>query len=327
MDPPIIEKENCPRGNGWRHKTFEIIFGHHTPAGLAFDLFLLVAILISVIIVCVETLPQFQITADMSAAERQAIQAYQKWFLFSEVAFTVLFTVEYGLRVWCVENPWKYVFSFFGMVDLLAVIPSLIGLVLYFSGAIDTKEVVGAAGSYTVIRSLRLLRVFRLIRIGKWEKESSELAGAIWKARSKVIVFILVVMITVVMAGTLMYELEHTRNDKFKSIPEGIYWAIVTMTTVGYGDIVPTTFLGKFISSLLILIGYSLIIVPTGFVSAEVVGSKGLLQDDHPRSDHERRPDPTPDIDHSRTCDSCQLRGHQRDAQFCRACGNQLIES
>lgn len=306
MNTKTVELENCPENRGWRYKTFEIIFGHHTPAGLGFDIGLLLAIVASVIIVCAETLPEFQITADTSAQAKERIRVFQQWFLTAEVIFTLLFAIEYGLRIWCVQTPWKYIASFFGVVDLLAVLPSLIGIFFYFSGLIDTDEVVGAAGSYTVIRSLRLLRVFRLIRIGRLENESGELAGAVWKARAKVVVFILVVMITVVMAGTLMYELEHKMNDKFNSIPEGIYWAIVTMTTVGYGDIVPTTFMGKFISSLLILIGYSLIIVPTGFVSAEVIGAKGKKD--------------------TRQCSQCQLLGHDVDAKYCKECGAKLPE-
>ena len=295
-----LDLQNRPAGDGLRYRTFEVIFGHHTFAGLAFDLTLLLAIVVSVVIVCLETVPSFQNQIEDGNA--------QNWFLAAEVGFTLLFAFEYGLRVWCVFNPWKYVFSFFGMVDLLAVLPSLVGLLLFFCGLVGTDQVVGAAGSYTVIRSLRLLRVFRLMRIGRLEKESSELAGAVWKARSKVVVFVLVVMITVVMAGTLMYEIEHghnPNNSKFQSIPEGIYWAIVTMTTVGYGDIVPTTFLGKFISSLLILIGYSLIIVPTGFVSAEVIGAKGVARDD-------------------RRCPACGFRGHDTDARFCKQCGKAL---
>lgn len=299
----LVEVENSPDGSGIRFKVFEIIFGHHTPAGLAFDLTLLVAISVNVILVCLETVPEIKDSMQSDAS-------VFNWFLIAEVFFTLLFAFEYGIRVWCVKNPWKYVFSFFGVVDVLAVVPSLIGLILVFTFEFGSgNQLDTATGSYTVIRSLRLLRVFRLIRIGKLENESSELASAVWRARVKVFVFVLVVLITVVIAGTLMYELEHRQTDsKFQSIPEGIYWAIVTMTTVGYGDIVPTTFLGKFISSLLILIGYSLIIVPTGFVSAEVIGSRGVQVRD------ERR------------CSNCELLGHEFDARYCKACGNALPE-
>ncbi|MEC9091212.1 MAG: ion transporter [Planctomycetota bacterium] len=308
MNNPEIDLENRPPGTGWRYKTFEVVFGHQTRAGLGFDLCLLIAIICSVVIVSVETLPQFQLREGIEIEGAQEIRLLQRWFLFAEVGFTLLFTIEYGLRIWCVGNPWKYIFSFYGMVDLLAVLPSLIGLLLYLSGLLGTNEVSGAAGSYTVIRSLRLLRIFRLMRIGKLERESGELAGAIWKARSKIIVFVFVVLITVVLAGTLMYELEYRTNSKFQSIPEGIYWAIVTMTTVGYGDITPTTFLGKFVSSLLILIGYSLIIVPSGFVSAEVISGRGVT------------------TTNNRECHSCGWVGHDHEASYCKHCGALLAE-
>lgn len=294
----------------WRAKTHEIIFGHQTRAGWIFDIWLLIAIVISVMLASMETLPNVQ--------KRLATDpGLRYWFFGAEVVLTLMFAVEYALRVWCVEDWRKYVFSFFGIVDLLAVLPTLIGITWYsISAAPETGELsdLSATGSYTIIRSLRLLRIFRLIRIGRLEEESIELAGAVWKARTKVVVFLLVVLITVVIAGTLMYELEHRDNQRFQSIPEGIYWAIVTMTTVGYGDIVPTTYLGKFISSLLILIGYSLIIVPTGFVSAEAVKS--------PKSrtgGQAEKPNP-------KACPACQETGHPLDARYCYACGR-LLES
>ena len=176
--------ENRPEGSGWRFKIFEIIFGHHTPAGLAFDLTLLFAIGFNVILVCLETVPSIE--------DRLKVDAeFRNWFLVAEVFFTLLFALEYAVRIWCVRNPWKYVFSFFGIVDLLAVLPSLIALVWFFSVVFGSADDIGTAtGSYSVIRSLRLLRVFRLIRVGKLENESSELAGAIWKARVKVFVFV-----------------------------------------------------------------------------------------------------------------------------------------
>ena len=288
-EPAPRHEDNRPSTAGLRQWIFDIIFGHHTFLGLSFDLSLLAAIICSVIVVCLETVEEFG--------------NYQRFFLTAEIAFTILFGVEYLVRIWCVERAWRYVFSFFGLVDLLSVLPSLVGLTMMSLGWFTVDQIVAGTGSYAVIRSLRLLRVFRLMRIGKLEIESAELAQAVWKARSKVVVFLGAVMITVIIAGTLMYEIEgfHAESE-FDSIPQGIYWAIVTMTTVGYGDIVPKTVAGQIVSSMLILIGYSLIIVPTGFVSAEVIRT--------------RQP--------NRACDQCGRAGHDSEAVYCMICGNRL---
>ena len=295
-DAETTEIENQPDGNGWRFKTHQIIFGHSTFAGYWFDIGLLFAISASIFVICVETVPEFRGAKEL--------------FIFAEVAFTIFFAIEYGLRIWCVKRPFKYACSFFGIVDLLAIIPSVIGLLLFLFHVISTNEIANGTGSYAVIRSLRLLRVFRLMRIGRLEKESSELASAVWKARAKVVVFLLTVIITAIIAGTLMYEIEgfnDTKNEsQFHSIPEGIYWAIVTMTTVGYGDIVPQTILGRLVSSLLILIGYSLIIVPTGFVSAEVIGQRQLK------------------VDGKKKCKKCGEVGHDVRAVYCKICGDKF---
>ena len=297
-DKPIT-LDNRPRSGALRQRVFDIIFGHHTALGLGFDIALLIAILLSVVVASIETMP-----------EVQGIQHYTYFFLISEIAFTVFFAIEYLTRVWCVEKASKYIFSFFGIVDLLSVLPFFIAFAWMMTGNHSADEIVNGTGSFAVIRSLRLLRVFRLLRIGRLEKESSELASAVWKARTKVVVFLGTVMITVIMAGTLMYEIEKINPDEtqIKSIPEGIYWAIVTMTTVGYGDIVPKTFPGKIVSSMLILIGYSLIIVPTGFVSAEVVANRAKFR-------------------RNQLCSSCQHRGHDTDAKFCKICGSHLQKS
>ena len=168
-----------------------------------------------------------------------------------------------------------------------------------------------------MIRSLRLLRAFRIFKLGWFQNEAEDLGNAVWRSRAKITVFITVVMILVTVAGTLMYEIEGWRDlsnptgggpSQFESIPDGIYWAIVTMTTVGYGDIVPTTVPGKILSAVLILIGYSLIIVPTGFVSAEIIGRKKEAATS------------------SRACSSCLAKGHDDDAAFCKLCGQPLVE-
>jgi voltage-gated potassium channel len=216
--------------------------------------------------------------------------------------FTGLFTVEYLMRVYCVKRPMRYIWSFWGMVDLLAFLPDYFMLIPALSSSGFHSR------GFSVIRSLRLLRVFRIFRLGWFQFEADDLANAIWKARAKIIVFLAVVMIIVTVVGTLMYEIENTISDssQFTSIPDGIYWAIVTMTTVGFGDLVPTTIAGKFLSAMLILIGYSLIIVPTGFVSAEIMESK-------------RKSNIS-----TRSCASCVTEGHDADAKYCKYCGDLL---
>ncbi|MCA9121900.1 MAG: ion transporter [Planctomycetaceae bacterium] len=269
----------------WRDKLYEVIFEADTRAGQWFDIGLLIAILISVSVVCLETVEDLD-------------RVYGRWFYHAEWTLTVLFTIEYVLRVVCVRRPLGYALSFYGIVDLLSFLPT------YISGF-----GFGRVGSFAVIRSFRLLRVFRVLKLIHLTSESEDLASAVWRARGKIVVFLAVVFITVTIAGTSMYEVErlHNPNDtQFTSIPQSIYWAIVTMTTVGYGDIVPQTTLGKMLSALLILVGYSLIIVPTGFVSAEAVNIR-------------RKQDTL-----TQTCPYCLVEGHQTDAVFCRVCGRPL---
>jgi len=215
--------------------------------------------------------------------------SYSQWFLIAEWTVTILFTIEYALRLICVRKPLGYATSFYGIVDLISFLPTYLG----------------GFGSFAVVRSFRLLRVFRILKLIHLTSESEDLASAVWRARGKIVVFLSVVFITVTIAGTAMYEVERLyspTDTQFTSIPQSIYWAIVTMTTVGYGDIVPQTTLGKILSALLILVGYSLIIVPTGFVSAEAVESR--------RKRHAS----------TQTCPYCLAEGHQSDIQFSRNC-------
>lgn len=276
--------EYQPRA-AWRDKVYEVIFEADTRAGQWFDIGLLVAILLSVSIVCLETVEELD-------------RVYDRWFYYAEWTLTVLFTIEYVLRLVCVRRPVGYAMSFYGIVDLLSFLPTYVSV--FGSGRV---------GSFAVIRSFRLLRVFRVLKLIHLTSESEDLAGAVWRARGKIIVFLSVVFITVTIAGTAMYEVERLhspRDTQFTSIPQSIYWAIVTMTTVGYGDIVPQTTLGKMLSALLILVGYSLIIVPTGFVSAEAIET--------------RRRQKTL----TQTCPYCMAEGHLSDAVFCRLCGKPL---
>lgn len=268
---------------GVRANVHRVIFGADTFGGVVFDVALLVAIVLSVIVVCLETVKGMD--------GWMPLLKQLRWF------FTILFTIEYALRIYCVRRPIRYIFSFWGIIDLLSFLPDYF---LLTSSEAHTR-------SFSVIRSLRLLRVFRIFKLGWFQSEADDLANAIWRARAKIIVFLTVVMIIVTVAGTLMYEIESAidKDNLFGSIPEGIYWAIVTMTTVGFGDIVPHSVPGKILSALLILLGYSLIIVPTGFVSAEIIESRRKLHS-------------------TRSCSFCVTEGHDADAKFCKYCGELL---
>lgn len=301
-------------------KIHEIIFGSHTPAGLTFDILLLFAIIASVVVTSLESVGW--IRHDW-ASELFAL----KWF------FTGLFTVEYLLRLYCVRRPLKYAFSMWGIIDLLAVLPDYL-LLIFFTGGMPSSR-----SAFSVIRSLRLLRVFRILNLSWFQHEGEDLSNAIWRARGKIVVFLMVVMIIVTVSGTIMFEVERANaplamtavqqedgssimvgavdsygepvsTSQFDSIPDGIYWAIVTMTTVGFGDIVPITFGGKVLSAILILVGYSLIIVPTGFVSAEVIDARKRKQLEKKVT--------------AISCPSCITEGHDEDAVYCKYCGEKL---
>ena len=268
---------------------YDIIFEADVPAGRWFDIALLFAILASITIVSLETVPDYQ--------DRPGLMAF---FGIAEWILTILFTIEYVLRLICVRKPLKYAFSFWGMIDLLSILPSYVTI---FVGS--------SSRSFVILRSVRLLRVFRVLKLWRMMNEADELSAAIWKARNKIIVFVAVVLVAVTISGTLMYHIEALtadgvdRSSQFTSIPQAMYWAIVTMTTVGYGDVVPQTAAGKIISAVLILLGYSLIIVPSTFVSAEILHNQQAETEDHP-------------------CHVCDA-GHQReDATFCYRCGARL---
>jgi voltage-gated potassium channel len=266
----------------WRKKLHEVIFEADTPAGKLFDVVLLIAILLSVLAVSLETV-EF------------ANPSISLWLRRVEWFFTLLFTAEYALRIICVEKPRKYMTSFFGIVDLLSILPTY--LTCFYL----------RPHSFTVLRSLRLLRVFRIFKLAQFLSEAEVLSQAIWEARAKVVVFFSTVLIAVTITGTAMYEIEgRMENSQFTSIPQSVYWAIVTMTTVGYGDVVPESPLGKFLSAILILLGYSLIIVPTGFVSAELVSSNTLHRVT------------------TQACPHCMAEGHDDDALHCKFCGERL---
>lgn len=276
----------------WREKIHEVIFGADTFWGLAFDLTLLVVILLSVTCICLETvrgLPEYLYDA----------------FYVIEWVITFLFTIEYFLRIICVRRPFRYVFSFFGIIDLLSTVPSYVAYVGF------------GVSFFAILRALRLLRVFRLLRLTWLTNEAEALKSAVWKSRAKIVVFLSTILIAVTIAGAIMYEIEKAPDafldqkaqpsayeSKFTSIPDSMYWAVVTMTTVGYGDMFPTTPAGKAVAACLILLGYSLIIVPTGFVSAELISLK--------------------DASTNISCPNCVVVGHDRDAVYCKSCGATL---
>lgn len=261
-----------------RERLHGIIFHADSPAGKAFDVVLLWAILLSIVVVSLESVA--------------SIRAQFGWeFRAIEWVLTILFTIEYMLRVACVKKPSKYIFSFYGIVDLLAVLPTYLGL--FFA---DTHYLI-------VIRILRLLRVFRVFKLVRYLGEARVLMDALRASRPKIVVFLGGVFSLVVIVGTVMHVLEGPESG-FTSIPKSIYWAIVTVTTVGYGDITPHTPIGQAISALLMIVGYGIIAVPTGIVSAELTRL--------PRSVA------------THACTECGRDLHDPDASFCKYCGGKL---
>lgn len=274
------ERENAP-AVGWRRRLHIIIFEHDTAAGRAFDVALLVIISLSVTVVIVETVPDIR--------ARWGTQLHvAEWF------FTILFTVEYVLRLICVGRPVAYVRSFYGIVDLLAVLPTYLSLF-----------VVGAQ-SITVVRALRLLRIFRILKLPEYLGQASLLKTALRGGQQKITVFLLSVLMIVIVVGAVMYFIEGPENG-FTSIPTSIYWAIVTLTTVGYGDIAPQTTAGRILAVAVMLTGYGIIAVPTGIVTAEMFEAERATRQG-PR----------------RTCAACGTNGHDADARFCKDCGAML---
>lgn len=272
----------APNRGEWRAWLHEVIFEADTPLGKFFDVALLIAILLSVLAVMLESVDDIR-------TQYGGLLVAAEWF------FTILFTAEYVLRLICVARARTYALSFFGIVDLLAILPTYISVL--FPGA----------QSLVVVRALRLLRVFRVFKLGYFLTEAADLRRAMWDSRAKIIVFLSTVIIVVVIVGSAMHLVEGSEEGtKYTSIPQSVYWAIVTMTTVGYGDVTPETPLGKIIASGLIIIGYSLIIVPTGFVSAELVESRRKARQT------------------TKSCRQCLAEGHESDAKFCKYCGADL---
>jgi voltage-gated potassium channel len=270
--------ETPPRA--WQDRLHEIIYESETPVGKAFDITLLVLIVVSIIIVMLDSVVSLH-------------DEYGDIFYAVEWGLTGIFTLEYILRLICIRRPLRYVFSVLGLIDLIAIIPTYLSLL------------VAGSQSLLVFRALRLLRVFRIFRLVHFLSEMRFLSVAIGNSMRKISVFILFVLTTVVILGSIIYLVEGPEHG-FTSIPQSIYWAIVTITTVGYGDIAPATPLGKFIASFIMLLGYGIIAVPTGIVTTEMaLASSGRITD-------------------ARACPSCGREGHERDAAHCKYCGAAL---
>ncbi len=264
----------------WRQRLYVMVFQVDTPAGRRFDTTLLLIILYSLIIVVLDSI-------DSIHRDYANLLAYIEW------GFTFVFAVEYGLRLYCSPKPLRYAFSFYGLVDLLAIVPGI--LAIYYS---DAQYLL-------IIRIIRMLRIFRVLKLAQYLKQANYLLSALRGSRQKIIVFLVSVSTLVTVFGTLMYVVEGPENG-FTSIPISIYWAIVTLTTVGFGDIVPKTPLGQIISAMVMITGYSIIAVPTGIFTAELANAMWGEQLKH-------------------NCPTCKKERHEQAAAFCSRCGNALF--
>jgi voltage-gated potassium channel len=262
----------------WRLRLHEVIFESDTTAGRAFDVALLIAILTSVAAVLLESV------AEVRREYGPALRAVE-W------ALTIAFTIEYALRLIAVDRPWRYATSFFGVVDLLSILPT------YLAVAVPETQ------SFMVIRAIRLLRVFRILKAAHFLSEAEVLATALRASRRKITVFLGGIGTVILIAGAVMYVIEGEEHG-FSSIPRSMYWAVVTVTTVGYGDIAPRTPLGQLVASLLMILGYAIIAVPTGIVSVEIAKASRPVS--------------------RQACPGCGADGHDFDASHCKYCGEHL---
>lgn len=264
----------------YKKKLYEIVFEADTKAGKAFDIILLILIVFSIIAVMLESVPTVK-------------HQWRTGFVITEWIITVLFTIEYILRIWLVKKPIKYIFSFYGIIDLLSVMPTY--LEIFIAGT----------HSLMVIRALRLLRIFRILKLSRYTSQSQIILAALKDSRRKISVFLFGVFMIVIIVGTCMYLIEGSNNG-FTSIPKSIYWTIVTITTVGYGDIAPQTPLGQIVASMLMILGYAIIAVPTGIVTVELSKQKGIMQNN------------------TQVCPNCLKEGHDDNAMYCKYCGKEI---
>lgn len=269
--------------NPRKEKIHEIIFEADTPMGKTFDVILMIAIIASVLVVMLETVQDLQIN-------------YRQIFVMLEWIFTIFFTIEYSLRLYCVYRPMKYALSFYGIVDLLSIIPTYLSF--FFTGF----------HSLMIIRALRLMRIFRIFKLGQFMNEGAVLVDAMKASRVKITVFLIFISVLVTIIGAIMYLVEGGEPDSnFTSIPKSIYWAVVTLTTVGYGDIAPVTHLGQFLAAAVMILGYAVIAVPTGIVTNELFNKANMQTN-------------------TQACRFCAKEGHDDDAEYCKYCGEILNE-
>ncbi|MGB6267735.1 MAG: ion transporter [Olleya sp.] len=281
-----IKKQN----QSWKERLHEIIYEADTPAGKLFDVILLITILASIVLVMLESVNSIDLK-------------YHKLLNVSEWIITILFTIEYIARVITVNKPIKYITSFYGIIDLLSTLPKYLSLIF------------GGVHALAALRALRLLRVFRILKLARYLGASNNLVNALKASRVKISVFLFAVIIVSIILGTIMYLVEGEENG-FTNIPKSVYWCIVTLTTVGFGDIAPQTPLGQFIASLIMILGYGIIAVPTGIVSAEYANS---TKNKDPKKD---------DTVHVNTqsCINCLADKHQDHAEFCHNCGSKMLK-
>ena len=275
--------------NNLKSKLHTIIYEADTPMGKLFDVVLLILILVSVILVMLESVASID-------------THYHDFLYFGEWVITIFFTIEYILRIITVKKASNYIFSFYGIIDFLSTIPLYLSFILAGSNAL------------LAVRALRLLRVFRILKITRYMGEANKLNKALRDSKPKILVFLFAVLILSIIAGTIMYLVEGEQSG-FVSIPVSVYWCIVTLTTVGFGDIAPVTPLGQFIAAIIMIMGYGIIAVPTGIVSAEYASKKTHTVDD-------------PEYIHVNTqsCQNCNENNHNDNAEFCHKCGSTLHE-
>jgi len=261
-----------------KQRIYEIIFEADTKAGKLFDVCLLFIILLSIFLVILESISSIRV-------QYGGVLTVLEW------GITIIFTLEYLARIWVTEKPLKYVFSIYGIIDLLALLPTYLDF--FFVGG----------HNMIVIRALRLLRIFRIFKLSRYIKAGRTIAAALWSNREKISVFILFVFTMATIIGTVMYLIEGEQNG-FDDIPTAIYWAVVTLTTVGYGDLSPSTGIGQFLASVVMVLGYSIIAVPTGIVTATLIGKKKVTN--------------------TQVCSRCMYDKHDDDANYCKICGTSL---